>query len=99
MNRFIKTGISIAAAVAITASASAMALAADYMGDVNDDGKVNSADALAILRYTVGIDGTEINLKKADVNSDGSINSSDALKVLRMSVSLEDLIEIKEENN
>lgn len=99
MNKFIKTGISIAAAVAITASASAMALAANYMGDVNDDGKVNSADALAILRYTVGIDGTEINLKKADVNSDGSINSSDALKVLRMSVSLEDLIEIKEENN
>ena len=40
MNRFIKTGISIAAAVAITASASAMALAANYMGDVNDDGKV-----------------------------------------------------------
>ena len=99
MNKFIKTGISIAAAVTITASASAMALAANYMGDVNDDGKVNSADALAILRYTVGIDGTEINLKKADVNSDGSINSSDALKVLRMSVSLEDLIEIKEENN
>ena len=45
MNKFIKTGISIAAAVAITASASAMALAANYMGDVNDDGKVNSADA------------------------------------------------------
>ena len=38
MNKFIKTGISIAAAVAITASASAMALAANYMGDVNDDG-------------------------------------------------------------
>ena len=43
MNKFIKTGISIAAAVAITASASAMALAANYMGDVNDDGKGNRA--------------------------------------------------------
>lgn len=97
MNRFIKAGISIVAAVAVTASASAMALAAEYMGDVNDDGRVNSADALAILRYTVGIDESGVNLKKADVNSDGNINSSDALKVLRMCVSLENLIEIKDD--
>lgn len=97
MNRFIKAGISIAAAAAIAASASAMVFAAEFMGDVNDDGKVNSVDALAILRYSVGVDGTEINLKKADVNSDGNINSSDALKVLRMCVGLDDLIEIKDD--
>lgn len=98
MNKFIKTGISIAAAVAITASASATGFAAGYMGDVNDDGTVNSMDALTILRYSVGFEDTEINLKKADINKDGFINSLDALSALKMSVNLEDLIEYTDED-
>lgn len=97
MNRFIKAGISVAAAAAIAASASAFSLAADYYGDVNDDGAVNSSDALLLLNYTVGNEVKKINLDKADVNGDGSINSADALQILRISVGLIDPTEIKPE--
>lgn len=97
MNKFIKAGISLATMAAIAASASAMAFATDYMGDVNDDGAVNSSDALTILRYSVGDETVTLNLKKADLNADGKINSNDALTVLKMSVGLEDLVEFKED--
>ncbi len=97
MNRFIKAGISVAAAAAIAASASAFSLAAEYYGDVNNDGAVNSSDALLLLNYTVGNEVKEINLDKADVNGDGSINSADALQILRISVGLIDPTEIKSE--
>lgn len=97
MNRFIKAGISLATVAAIAASASAIAFATDYMGDVNDDGAVNSSDALLILRHSVGDDTATLNLKKADINADSVVNSSDALSVLRMSVGLDELIEFKDE--
>ena len=98
MNRFIKAGISITAAAAIAASAAAVSFATDYMGDVNDDGAVNSSDALAILTYSVGNPDVTINLKKADLNADGLVNSSDALQVLKVSVGLADLTEYVEED-
>ena len=98
MNRFIKAGISIASAAAIAASAAAVSFATDYMGDVNDDGAVNSTDALAILKYSVGFPDVTISLKKADLNTDGSINSSDALQALKVSVGLADLTEYVDED-
>ena len=98
MNRFIKAGISIASAAAIAASAAAVSFATDYMGDVNDDGAVNSSDALAILTYAVGNPDVTINLKKADLNADGLVNSSDALQVLKVSVGLADLTEYVDED-
>lgn len=98
MNRFIKAGISIAAAAAIAASAAAVSFATDYMGDVNDDGEVNSSDALAILTYAVGNPDVTINLKKADLNADGLVNSSDALQVLKVSVGLAEKTEYVEED-
>lgn len=98
MNRFIKAGISITAAAAIAASAAAVSFATDYMGDVNDDGAVNSSDALAILTYSVGNPDVTINLKKADLNADGLVNSSDALQVLKVSVGLAEKTEYVEED-
>ena len=98
MNRFIKAGISIASAAAIAASAAAVSFATDYMGDVNDDGAVNSTDALAILTYSVGNPDVTINLKKADLNADGLVNSSDALQALKVSVGLADLTEYVDED-
>ena len=95
MNRFIKAGISVAAAVAVAASASAFSMAAEYYGDVNDDGVVNSADALILLNYTVGNNTKEFNLVKADINGDGNINSADALQILKVSVGLVEPTEIK----
>lgn len=54
-------------------------------GDVNNDGKTNSADALCVLKRAVGLSVT-IDTFKADINYDGKINSSDALAILKISV-------------
>ena len=51
-------------------------------GDVNGDGKVNSRDALAIIKYAAGQD-VKINLANADVNADGKVNSRDALAIIK----------------
>lgn len=59
---------------------------AQTRGDVNNDGRVNSTDALLILQYTVG---SVANISSsADLNGDGRINSSDALTVLQISVGI-----------
>jgi hypothetical protein len=56
------------------------------MGDVNDDGRINSSDALGILQYSVGSNPKEFITDVADITGDGRINSSDALFVLQVSV-------------
>jgi hypothetical protein len=54
-------------------------------GDVNSDGKINSGDALLILRIAVGnITPTAEQLKLGDIDSNNSINSLDALIVLQI---------------
>lgn len=56
-------------------------------GDVNGDKKVNSSDALIILRHTTGYQNivkNEVDFLNADVNGDGYINSSDALVILQI---------------
>ncbi len=56
-------------------------------GDVTGDGKVNAADALAILRYAVHkTDLTAAQQAVADLNGDKAINAADALAVLRKAV-------------
>ncbi|MCQ2484525.1 MAG: dockerin type I domain-containing protein [Clostridia bacterium] len=80
--------ISIILTVIILASMSINVFAAPKMGDVNNDGKINSSDALEILRYSVGLAATLEYQSAADVNKDGNINSSDALEVLLISVGL-----------
>lgn len=59
------------------------------LGDINSDGKINSSDALIVLRHSVGLitlDGD--SARRADVNRDSLINSNDALNILRYSVGL-----------
>lgn len=54
------------------------------VGDVNRDGKINSADALLILQHSVGLITLYGNdLVCADVNKDKAVNSSDALRILQ----------------
>lgn len=57
------------------------------LGDVNDDGVINSLDALLILQISVSqIEASADMLAAADVCKDNNINSIDALMVLMYSV-------------
>ncbi len=56
---------------------------ASTLGGVNDDGLVNSTDALIILSADVGLDTSQFcPMNCGDVNADGQVDSTDALIVL-----------------
>ena len=63
---------------------------------MNNDGQVDSADALLILRNSVGLETFDDTQKYlGDVNEDNeNIDSSDALAVLRYSVGMIDIEKI-----
>ncbi len=55
------------------------------VGDANNDGEVNIADALVISRYDAGIISMDKNrLAVSDVNRDGEVNIADALMISRL---------------
>ena len=61
------------------------------LGDLNNDGDVDSADALLILRSSVGLMAlSEAQRAVADVNSDNSIDAGDAILILRYDAGLID---------
>lgn len=54
------------------------------LGDPNEDGTIDSADALCALKYFVGkLDPTELQRLAADVNIDQVVDSEDALYMLK----------------
>ena len=54
------------------------------LGDVNQDGAINSVDALYVLQFNAGlIELNDTQKKAADVNGDESVNSVDALLILQ----------------
>ena len=54
------------------------------LGDINTDGRINSADALLALQSSTGmITLNDTQKLLADVNKDGRINSTDALLILQ----------------
>lgn len=56
-------------------------------GDVDNDGNINSSDALLVLRCSVGSITLSADQKtRADVDGNNAVNSSDALKILQYSV-------------
>ena len=75
MKRFVSLFLVIIMALSLTVGASAR-----LVGDVNSDNRVNSIDALMILRKSVGFDDG-VSTAYMDVNGDGKINSLDALIV------------------
>lgn len=52
-------------------------------GDANEDGSVNTADALVIMQKIAGYPGITLNESNADCNRDGSVNTADALRIMQ----------------
>lgn len=62
------------------------------LGDVNNDGLVNYADALQALRASIQLEELDDDARLcADVDHSGRVDYQDALKILRASIGLEDL--------
>ena len=60
------------------------------LGDVNMDGKLNSADARTALRAAAKIETlSEMKALLADVNEDGKVKAGDARTILRIAAKLE----------
>lgn len=76
----------------ITTEYNSINFALRKMGDVDNDGKVNSSDARLALRIASQIEAcSEENAKYADVTLDGKVTASDARAILRASAKLETL--------
>ena len=50
---------------------------------MNDDGKLNNADVILLIRYQAGWSGLTINEAAADFNGDGSVNMKDIILLIR----------------
>jgi len=65
-------------------------------GDVNNDGNIDSGDAILVLRYSVGLTAlTDIQKAAGNVTAKASndlIDSGDAIRILRYSVGLIDVL-------
>ncbi len=59
----------------------------DRQGDFDNNGILDIYDAVALLRYSVGLESGE-NLQQIDLNGDGMVNCADASMVLRWVVGL-----------
>ena len=68
------------------------------LGDVDGNGGINTADALAVLKYVANLIDLDDNAKKlADVNGDNKVNTSDALDILKKIANLIDKFEAEKD--
>ena len=54
-------------------------------GDVNDDGEIDTQDAIRVIQFylhKIELDGKQ--QKAADVNGDGNIDTNDAIQIIKM---------------
>lgn len=82
----------LSAAVIVLSVAAVMAFAVGdgkNRGDVNGDGKVDSADAMLVMKHDAGLLSlSKDEIKRADLNGDGKIDSCDAVYILRIAAGL-----------
>lgn len=91
MKHFMKKLVCAATAAVMTVGVTAISASA-VVGDMNDSGKMNSADARLLLRYSAKLETIDdAHLAMADLNYDGKVNSGDARILLRAAAKLEDL--------
>lgn len=92
---FLRKSISVILIAAVIFSASFITAAAkETIGDLNEDGVINSADALIVLQISVGtVKKTEKLAKLGDIDYNGKVNSLDALILLRHSVGFDIMVE------
>ena len=60
-------------------------------GDANGDGTVNAVDALAAMRYVIGVSTESLTpeqIAAADFNGDGAVNAVDTLLIMSFSLGL-----------
>ena len=74
--------ISVYAAQKANAIENTSSFSASIPGDMNQDGALNSADAIYLLRHSLLPEFYPIN-ESGDVNGDGQMNSADAIYLLR----------------
>ncbi len=59
------------------------------LGDVNKDGKIDTKDAIVVLRVYLSSDDIDVDIttETYDVNKDGSVDTKDAIWILRQYLS------------
>ena len=62
------------------------------IGDSNNDGEVDIADAVQIVNYVVGKATPAFNEKAADVNNDGVVDIADAVRIVNLVVGKIDVL-------
>lgn len=58
------------------------------LGDVNKDNTIDAKDALAVLKFDVGVEQSDFVEEAADINKDTKIDAKDALEILKHDVGL-----------
>jgi hypothetical protein len=61
----------------------------EVKGDVNGDGVLDIADAVAIVNYIVDKPNSSFDVAAADVNNDGTVDIADAVKIVNIIVGKE----------
>lgn len=65
----------------------------ELIGDISEDSKINSYDALLALKHSTGlIKLTSSQFSKGDIDKNGKVNSSDALMILKFVVGISETL-------
>ncbi|MDR2532645.1 MAG: dockerin type I repeat-containing protein [Oscillospiraceae bacterium] len=92
MKKLVSLALVIAIVLSFSVIAGATQVAPYSLGDVNGDGFIDSADALEILKYEIGlpnvIEGNPRALAAADIFGNGVVDSRVALEIMKFEIGL-----------